>query len=326
MERVNSLNSEIIPKGSIVERICRFLRARHVEFYLVGGYVRDQLLGRPSHDADFVVAGEALRLARKVADRFGGHFFPLDKERDTGRAILRDEEGEPFFVDFARLRGEDIVADLALRDFTIDAIALDLSDPVGPRLIDPYDGCDDLRAGLVRAVSEEAFRDDPLRTLRAVRLAAELGMAIEPHTEALLREAAPLISRVSAERVRDELIERIKAVPDHRGRPMNTRVVRPEDVYTGPYVKDAPDLQVYMDDLNWRLGQDIGHEELYTFDTEIGPDDSVHDYCGMIAARAPGDSRLALGDPSHLMDVAPTVLDLLGEEIPDHMEGRSLLQ
>ena len=205
MERVNSLNSEIIPKGSIVERICRFLRARHVEFYLVGGYVRDQLRGRPSHDADFVVAGEALRLARKVADRFGGHFFPLDKERDTGRAILRDEEGEPFFVDFARLRGEDIVADLALRDFTIDAIALDLSDPVGPRLIDPYDGCDDLQAGLVRAVSEEAFRDDPLRTLRAVRLAAELGMSIEPHTEALLREAAPLINRVSAERVRDEL-------------------------------------------------------------------------------------------------------------------------
>ncbi|MCD6360063.1 MAG: alkaline phosphatase family protein [Armatimonadetes bacterium] len=140
------------------------------------------------------------------------------------------------------------------------------------------------------------------------------------------REPQGIVAPEDYERVRDELIERIKAVPDHRGWPMNTRVVRPEDVYTGPYVKDAPDLQVYMDDLNWRLGQDIGHEELYTFDTEIGPDDSVHDYCGMIAARAPGDSRLALGDPSHLMDVAPTVLDLLGEDIPDHMEGRSLLQ
>ncbi len=205
MERVHSLNSEIIPKGSIVERICHFLRARHVEFYLVGGYVRDRLLGRPSHDADFAVAGEALKLAREVADRFGGHFFPLDEERDTGRAVFRDEEGEPFFVDFARLQGEDIVADLALRDFTIDAIALDPSDPAEPRLIDPHGGRGDLRAGLVRAVSETAFRDDPLRTLRAVRLAAELGMAIEPRTEALLREAAPLIGRVSAERVRDEL-------------------------------------------------------------------------------------------------------------------------
>jgi len=204
-ERVQSLNSEIIPKGSIVERICRFLRARHVEFYLVGGYVRDRLLGRPSHDADFVVAGEALKLAREVADRFGGHFFPLDEERDTGRAVFRDEEGEPFFVDFARLRGENLEADLALRDFTIDAIALDPSDPAEPRLIDPHGGQGDLRAGLVRAVSEAAFRDDPLRTLRAVRLAAELGLYIEPHTEALLREAAPLIGQVSAERVRDEL-------------------------------------------------------------------------------------------------------------------------
>ncbi len=139
------------------------------------------------------------------------------------------------------------------------------------------------------------------------------------------REPQGTIAREDYERVRDELIERIKAVPDPEGRPMNTTVVRPQDIYSGPFVDDAPDLMVYMDDLNWRLGQDLGNEDLYAFDTEIGPDDSVHDYCGMIAARVPGDAQLRLGDPSHLMDVAPTVLELLGVPVPAHMEGRSLV-
>jgi predicted AlkP superfamily phosphohydrolase/phosphomutase len=139
------------------------------------------------------------------------------------------------------------------------------------------------------------------------------------------REPQGTIAPEDYERVRDELIERIKAVPDPEGRPMKTTVVRPQDIYTGPFVDDAPDLMVYMDDLNWRLGQDLGNEDLYAFDTEIGPDDSVHDYCGMIAARVPGDTQLRLGDPSHLMDVAPTVLELLGVPVPEHMEGRSLV-
>jgi len=137
------------------------------------------------------------------------------------------------------------------------------------------------------------------------------------------REPQGLIEPEDYERVRDELIERIKSVPDHDGRAMNTTVVCPEDVYTGPFVKDAPDLQVYMDDLDWRLGQDIGNEDMYAFNTEIGPDDSVHDYCGMIATRVPGDEQLKLGDPSHIMDVAPTILALLGVDIPDNMEGTS---
>jgi tRNA nucleotidyltransferase/poly(A) polymerase len=128
---------------------------------------------------------------------------PLDDERGTGRVVTRDERGQRLFVDFTVLRGQDIAVDLSRRDFTIDAIALDINEL--DRFIDPYDGRSDLEARLVRAVSEAAFRDDPLRTLRAVRLAAELGLRIELRTEERIRRDAGLITAVSAERVRDEL-------------------------------------------------------------------------------------------------------------------------
>jgi tRNA nucleotidyltransferase/poly(A) polymerase len=169
----------------------------------VGGYVRDRLLGRESHDVDFAVEGDALGLARAVADWMRGSFVHLDAERGMARVVTRDEHGQRVFVDFAVLQGRDITVDLSRRDFTIDAIALDIND--FSRFIDPYDGRGDLEAGLVRAVSEGAFRDDPLRTLRAVRLAAELNLRVEPRTEERIRRGAGLIASVAAERVRDEL-------------------------------------------------------------------------------------------------------------------------
>ena len=193
----------LVPQESVAARVCRFLQSRSVRAYLVGGYVRDRLLGRESHDVDFAVVGDALSLARTVADWMCGAFVPLDDERGTGRVVARDEHGRRLFVDFAVLQGRDIIVDLSQRDFTIDAIALDING-LG-QFIDPHDGRGDLEAGLVRAVSEAAFRDDPLRTLRAVRLAVELDLRIEPRTEELIRRDAHLIAAVSAERVRDEL-------------------------------------------------------------------------------------------------------------------------
>jgi tRNA nucleotidyltransferase/poly(A) polymerase len=193
----------LVPQESVVARVCRFLQGRSARAYLVGGYVRDRLLGRESHDVDFAVEGDALDLARTVADWMHGSFVPLDDERGTGRVVTRDEHGRRLFVDFAVLQSRDIIVDLSRRDFTIDAIALDIND--FSRFIDPYDGRGDLEAGLVRAVSEAAFQDDPLRTLRAVRLAAELSLRIELQTEGWIRRDAGLIAAVSAERVRDEL-------------------------------------------------------------------------------------------------------------------------
>lgn len=193
----------LVPPQSVAARVCRFLQSHSIPAYLVGGYVRDRLLGRESHDVDLAVIGDALALARTVADWLRGSFVPLDDERGTGRVVTWDEHGQRLFIDFAALQGRDITADLARRDFTIDAIALDINDL--SRLIDPYDGRADLQAGLIRAVSEAAFRDDPLRTLRAVRLAAELNLHIEARTEEWIQRDAKLIATVSAERVRDEL-------------------------------------------------------------------------------------------------------------------------
>jgi poly(A) polymerase len=193
----------LVPQGSVAARVCRFLQDRSVKAYLVGGYVRDRLLGQESHDVDFAIEGDALGLARTVADWMRGAFVPLDKERGTGRVVTRDEHGQRVFIDFVVLQGRDITDDLSRRDFTIDAIALDINDL--SRFIDPYDGRGDLEAGLVRAVSGAVFRDDPLRTLRAVRLAAELNLRIESRTEERIRRDAGLVAAVSAERVRDEL-------------------------------------------------------------------------------------------------------------------------
>jgi tRNA nucleotidyltransferase/poly(A) polymerase len=211
--------NELIRQESIIEQVCAFLRARSIEAYLVGGCVRDWLLGRSSHDVDFAVAGDAVKLARQVADRKGGAFVLLDQERCTARVVARGEDGQRFFIDFARLQGDDIITDLSKRDFTVNAIAVAVEADTGSRIIDPYSGQRDLQLGLVRAVSEMAFLDDPLRTLRAVRLAAEMEASIEQGTEELLREAVPLIANVSAERVRDEL-SKILALP---GAPQNLR-------------------------------------------------------------------------------------------------------
>jgi putative nucleotidyltransferase with HDIG domain len=208
-----NLNPEIAPKGSIVEQVCAFLQERSIEAYLVGGCVRDWLLGRSSRDFDFAVAGDALKLARRVADRMGAAFVLLDEERCTGRVVTREEDGQRLFIDFARLQGDDIIADLSRRDFTVNAIAVAVGADIGSHIIDPYSGQRDLQLGLVRVVSETAFLDDPLRTLRAVRLAAEMEASIEQGTEELLREAVPSIVNVSAERVRDEL-SKILALPD----------------------------------------------------------------------------------------------------------------
>lgn len=139
------------------------------------------------------------------------------------------------------------------------------------------------------------------------------------------REPLGKVPKADYEKIRDDLIERIEAITDDEGRRLDSKVYRPQEIYSGSYVDAAPDLMIYLDDLNWRLGQDIGNASLYSSDTEIGPDDSVHDYHGIIAARLPGEPQLSLDGSAHLMDVAPTVLAILGEPIPEEMEGRNLL-
>lgn len=171
--------------------------------YLVGGAVRDALLGLPTHDLDFALSGNVLGLARRAANLLGGAYFPLDEERQTGRVILTDYSGRRQVLDFAALRGPDLEADLRGRDFTINAMAVALDAPQS--LLDPTGGAADLAAKRLRACSPTSLEDDPLRILRGVRLAAAYQLNIELSTRKLMRQAAGKLERISPERVRDEL-------------------------------------------------------------------------------------------------------------------------
>ena len=176
------------------------------EAWLVGGAVRDLLLGRATKDIDLAVAGDALATARRVAERLGGTFVPLDEAHQVARVVL--PQGEGWWLDFSALRGP-LEEDLARRDCTINALALPLeaalrSDWEG-QLQDPLGGRRDLRDRLLRAASDAAFGEDPARLLRVIRLAAQLDFAVEPGTRLLLKRDAALLGSVAPERLRDEL-------------------------------------------------------------------------------------------------------------------------
>lgn len=174
---------------------------------MVGGFLRDALLRRESRDVDLAVAGDSLSLGRQLADALGGHFFPLHEEHKAARIVL--PAGETIrSLDLLPLR-LDIEADLAQRDLTINAMAVAVGELVGgrqPSIIDPCGGRRDLGEGIVRMVRPEAFRADPLRLLRAVRLCAELGFTLDPQTAAVMAENASLLSQAAPERQRDELM------------------------------------------------------------------------------------------------------------------------
>ncbi|HEY0517075.1 MAG TPA: HDIG domain-containing protein [Solirubrobacteraceae bacterium] len=178
--------------------------------WLVGGAVRDALLGRATADFDVVVAGDPAEAARAVA-RAGGRAaaFALSEQFGSWRVVARDNSWQ---VDLERLRAETIEGDLALRDFTVNAIAQPLA---GGEPIDPLGGAADLRARRLRVAAPQAFVEDPLRVLRLARVAVELGL--QPDEEALRRgrEQAEGLAEVSGERIFVEL-RRTLATPDAR--------------------------------------------------------------------------------------------------------------
>jgi tRNA nucleotidyltransferase/poly(A) polymerase len=181
--------------------------------YLVGGPVRDALLGRATldlRDLDLVTGGDALALARMLGDRLDGAYYPLDPERDVGRAIF-EWGGLELDLDVARLRGQGLLADLADRDFTVNAMAVSLAEP--DLLIDPLGGEDDLlRHKLLRLCAPDAIARDPIRALRAVRLGLQFNLRLDKATLAAVREdGAGLVSDegglLQPERARDELFK-----------------------------------------------------------------------------------------------------------------------
>jgi tRNA nucleotidyltransferase/poly(A) polymerase len=182
--------------------------------YLVGGAVRDALLGRPIKDVDIATTGSGTRLARAIANQLKGDFYPLDPDRDVGRALVDTPEGRLIF-DVASLRGPDILADLLDRDFTLNAMAVDLRGDLN-MLIDPLGGEKDAITRLVRQCGPASLTSDPLRTLRAVRQSMQLKAHIEKETLGAIRASVPLLPNVSPERIRDEFM-RILALGDVAG-------------------------------------------------------------------------------------------------------------
>lgn len=185
----------------LLEKVVAFL-PENVTIYLVGGAVRDALLRHLTHDLDFVLQGDVFKIARQVADSLGAAYFPLDEERGTARLVLLSDDSREVF-DFASMRGTNLEADLRARDFTINAMAVDVHRP--QELLDPLGSAIDLWAKSLRACSTSTFQDDPLRVLRAIRLAAVLKLKIVPETLKLMRHSVPGLAHVSAERIRDEL-------------------------------------------------------------------------------------------------------------------------
>ncbi|MGQ9502743.1 MAG: CCA tRNA nucleotidyltransferase [Anaerolineae bacterium] len=209
----------------LVERLLRWLPQVAQPCFLVGGAVRDCLLRSlpdldhhlaiptQTHDFDLAVPQGGISLARRLADEFGAAFYILDRERDIGRAVF-GTMGRPDWrvVDVSAYQGTTLQEDLARRDFCINAMAVELTkQPL--EIFDPLGGVNDLRVGRLRATSDRALSDDPVRTLRAVRLCAQFGFKIEPYTAAQIRAAAPHLCEVSPERVREEFM-RILMLPN----------------------------------------------------------------------------------------------------------------
>ena len=167
--------------------------------WVVGGAVRDDLLGRrPALDVD-VACREPERAARALLARAGDAVFPLNEEFGAWRVVLDRSRT----VDFSPIRGGSIEDDLAGRDFTVNAIARPVA---GGEDVDPFGGRDDAARSVLRTVSADVFDHDPLRLLRGVRLEDELGFRLESETERLVREHAALVTKPARERILAELV------------------------------------------------------------------------------------------------------------------------
>ena len=174
--------------------------------YLVGGAVRDAILGMETGDLDVAVQGDSLVAASALALRTGGSVVVLDEMRGIVRVAPPPGEGQPQ-IDVTPIEGA-IDDDLRSRDFTLDAMAVALHhDGSVLPVIDPLNGMADAKAGLVRVTSPDVFDDDPGRLMRAPRLAAQLRFEIEDSTRRAIRTKAHLVQTVAAERVRDELLK-----------------------------------------------------------------------------------------------------------------------
>lgn len=213
----------------MVQQVSQVASENNIPLYFVGGLVRDLLLGKGPTDLDMVVEGDAIALAKRLQERFGGQLrshsrfgtaaWRLEPAVWQAIAPTADLSQVPASIDFITARTEfytqptalpeversSIKLDLHRRDFTINTLAIRLDGAHLGQMLDFYGGRRDLTQGVIRVLHSLSFIDDPTRMLRAVRFEQRLGFAIEPRTAELIGEALPLLERVTGERLKHEL-------------------------------------------------------------------------------------------------------------------------
>lgn len=204
-----------IPWPPLVNFLREFFESKRQNPYLVGGIIRDCLLGIKPQDVDIAIEGDIAAVGLELANALGGQYVQMHQDWDIGRVIVPATaviDNDIAYVDISGMVG-GIEADLRRRDFSVDALAIPLAAETFHRdaITDLVGGLADLDAEVIRANADDTFRDDPARLLRAPRLAAQLGFTIEADTEAKIRRDAALVTGVAPERVRDELMRLLSA-------------------------------------------------------------------------------------------------------------------
>ena len=208
------MDKQLKPEESrLLNAAFTFAQKKKVKLYLVGGYLRDRILKREKlhPDIDFCLKKGSIVFGRSLAREIRAGFVVLDREHGSCR-LVKKTGGKVYTLDFTDFRGKDLLEDLLLRDFTINAMALALEEAVAfshwdDALIDPYGARRDIKRKVIRMVHSGAFDEDPLRVLRAFSLASIFGFTIAKETIRLIRLKCQALSAVSGERIRDELFK-----------------------------------------------------------------------------------------------------------------------
>lgn len=173
--------------------------------YIIGGAVRDAFLHLPVKDIDLATPVNSIKIARKIANAFKGDIFVMDDERGVARVLIDTDKGK-LTLDIAAFRGDDLMTDILGRDFTVNAMAVDMVGDL-QLLIDPLNGEADATQKVIRRCSPISISDDPIRALRAVRQSTQLKFRIEPETLKDIRAHGLKLLETSPERIRDEFFK-----------------------------------------------------------------------------------------------------------------------
>lgn len=204
--RLSDLNLPTLQEVSLPKAVKDLIKELSKErVYLVGGFVRDMILGVPSFDLDFILVDKSTDfLGEELTKKFEGNYFILDKTTKTIRFVLKDSESQNYTFDFTTVSALDLEKDFERRDFTINTIAIDLKEP--DCFIDKFDGIKDLKEKRIKVIKPENLLDDPLRFLRAFRFGALLNAEIDSEIISFIQKKLNYFNdAVSVERISTEL-------------------------------------------------------------------------------------------------------------------------